>query len=515
MRITRGWIQFLAMTFVVGSAAVVRADDTPPAIPDDRLASITDADTAPVSDGKPVSNSEAKPASAPVSVTVPKDPFAEQIERAIQVTSQRRLTAGVHTPWQVVHGILAQRWDLWMLKKENPKEEVSGIEWITSGVYFDGEPLWQATSYGGRGHPFTRPYAFEGHPTQFMGYMTMANIPLEYEVRTPTKIITVADIVKDAKMQVHTGVEITWTLWTLAHYEEPDAQWFNAAGEPWSIERLVKMQVDEPVTSGACGGCHGLFALAYARNMYLSTGKPLRGVWFEADQKIKRYIFEARALQNADGSFSTNHFAGPGYSDDFTTRITTSGHQLEWLMIALPQSKLKEEWIRRAISSVSKDLIDNRNVASDCGPLFHGMHALVVYRQRTVPGYLVPQFNSQIKLSERGKNRAATEELSRKSKKSGPGPVEKLTEKVSEKAPEKKVTDKVAEKVSEKTVDSKGSQSTDSAAVKIVPKIDETITEKTATAKPVDNPTTESSANSLPADSAAGASKTDGDTTKK
>jgi hypothetical protein len=402
MSIPRGLIEFLATVVVVGSAAIARTEEAVPA------------------------PSQA-PAGKPASVSIAKDPFGEQIERAIQVTSQRRLTAGVHTPWQVVHGILAQRWDLSMLKKDNPKEEVNAIEWITSGVYFDGQPLWEATPHGGRGHPFTRPYAFEGHPTQFMGYMTMANIPLEYEVRTPQKTITIGDIVKDAKMQVHTGVEITWTLWTLAHYEEPDAQWFNAAGEPWSIERLVKMQIDEPVTSGACGGCHGLFALAYARNMYLSTGepgkpKPLRGVWFEADQKIKRYIFEARALQNQDGSFSTNHFSGPGYSDDFAARITTSGHQLEWLMIALPQSKLKEEWIRRAIANVAKDLIDNRHVASDCGPLFHGMHALVVYRQRTVPGYLVPQFNSHIKLSERGKNVPSAHVAARTAHKAPPAP---------------------------------------------------------------------------------------------
>jgi len=258
------------------------------------------------------------------------DEFTDLIERAIRVTSQRKLTAGVHTPWQVVHGILAQRWDLKLALKDNPTEEVSGIEWITSGIYFDGMPLWEATPYGGRGHPFTRPYAFEGHPTQFLGYMCMSNIPLDYEVQTPTKIITIKDIIKDAKMQVNGNAEITWTLWALAHYEEPDAQWFNAAGEPWSIERLVKLQVDEAAEQSACGGCHGLFALAYARNMYLSTlpegKKHLRGVWFEADQKIKRYIALAKALQNPDGSFSTEHFRGPGYSDDFATRIFPGAH---------------------------------------------------------------------------------------------------------------------------------------------------------------------------------------------
>jgi hypothetical protein len=72
-----------------------------------------------------------------------------------------------------------------------------------------------------------------------------------------------------------------------------------------------------------------------------------------------------------------------------------------WLMVALPQSKLKEEWVKRGIRNVASDLVKNRNVASDCGPLFHGMNALVIYRQRTVPDYLVPKFNSQIKLADR------------------------------------------------------------------------------------------------------------------
>lgn len=330
------------------------------------------------------------------------DELQQHIDKAIDATLKRRLTAGVHTPWQVVHGILALRWDFKLLTGKG-NEEIGAIEWIMGGQQFDGMPLWEETPYGGRGHPFTRPYAFEGHPTQFMGYMSMADIPLGYEIKTPTKVITIRDILNDSKMQVREGPEITWTLWALSHYEEPDAQWFNSAGEPWSIERLMRLQVDEVVTNAACGGTHGMFALSYARNMYISTGKPLRGVWAEADQKIKRYVMEAQALQNPDGSFSANHFKGPGYSSDFPVRIATSGHQLEWLMIALPQSKLKEEWFRRAITNIANDLIENRHVASDCGPLFHAVHALVVYRQRTVPGYRFPECNSPLKLADRGK----------------------------------------------------------------------------------------------------------------
>jgi hypothetical protein len=310
------------------------------------------------------------------------------VDRAIAETARRRLTAGMHTPWQIVHGILALRWEFLLMKGPGSPETIRAIEWMASGPSHDGLPLWQVTPYGGRGQPFTKPYAFEGHPTQFMGYMTMADIPEDYKFKADPngeKTITIRDIINDAKMQVKEGPEITWTLWALAHYEASDSEWTNAVGEPWSIERLVKIQTAEQVITGACGGCHGLFALAYARNKYLATGQPLRGVWLEADQKIKRYIEEARSLQNSDGTFSSNHFKGPGWAADFPTRIATSGHQLEWLMIALPKSRLNEEWVTRAIERVSRDIWEHRRSPSDCGPLYHAVHALVMHRLRTRP----------------------------------------------------------------------------------------------------------------------------------
>jgi hypothetical protein len=310
------------------------------------------------------------------------------VDRAIAETARRRLTAGFHTPWQVVHGILALRWDFMLWKGPGSTEAMNAIEWMASGPIHDGLPLWEMTPHGGRGQPFTKPYAFEGHPTQFMGYMTMADIPEDYKFKAGPRAehtITIRDIINDAKMQVKEGPEITWTLWAISHYESPDAEWTNAAGEPWSIERLVKIQTAEQVITGACGGCHGLFALAYARNKYLATGQPLRGVWLEADQKIKRYIEESRSLQNGDGSFSTNHFKGPGWAADFPTRITTSGHQLEWLMIALPKSRLNEEWVRRGVERIAREIWDHRREPSDCGPLYHAVHALVMYRLRTRP----------------------------------------------------------------------------------------------------------------------------------
>jgi len=327
---------------------------------------------------------------APASASAPEahavDPLAADVRKAIEITARRQLTAGVHTPWQVVHGILALRHDF-ILKKPGGGT-ISGIDWMARGALHEGEPLWIATPHGGRGHPFTKAYAFEGHPTQFLGYMAMADLPLDFPLKAGGgKTITVQGVLDDAKATVHEGPEITWTLWALAHYLPPDAEWTNERGEPWSIERMVRIQTAESVLSGACGGTHGLFVLAYARNKSLAQGNTLRGVWIEADAKVKRFVAEARQLQNRDrdGSFSAAYFKNRAYSEQFTQRLPANGHTLEFLMMALSDRELQEEWVRAGVRSVARDLIEHRHVPSDCGPLYHALHALVLYDLRTNP----------------------------------------------------------------------------------------------------------------------------------
>jgi len=215
--------------------------------------------------------------------------------------------------------------------------------------------------------------------------MCEANLPLDFEFQAGDKRITVADIINDAKMQISEGPEVTWTLWALAHYIEPTARWKNARGEEWSIERMVDIQYRESVLNGACGGCHGLYALAYARNRLLSSGGQLRGIWLYADTKIKQYLYEAQRLQNTDGSFSSAYFRGPEWSNDFNKRLPANGHILELLMAALPERDLSLPWVRRGVESVAQDLIDNRKTECDCGPLFHALHALKMYNFRVNP----------------------------------------------------------------------------------------------------------------------------------
>ena len=309
-----------------------------------------------------------------------QDELLQIVDSAIDITSRRYLSGEVHTPWQIMHGLLALRHDF-RIKVDG--EKVSALEWLRQGQTFNGLPIVEHSPYGGRFHPFTEPYAFEGHPNQFLAILTMSDLPADFSFTTNVNgSVTIEDMLRNAQMEVNDREEITWTLWSLSRYLPIDSQWTNKAGEPWSIERLVQIQTYASPNDAACGGTHGLFALSLARNAALATGQPLRCIWFEADQKIRSYVAMARSLQNSDGSLSSKYFAGPGHSSEFGKRLATSGHVLEFLMVGARDEDLESEWLRSAVRSVAQDLVTHRRTAADCGPLYHALHALVLYRQR-------------------------------------------------------------------------------------------------------------------------------------
>jgi len=225
----------------------------------------------------------------------------------------------------------------------------------------------------------------------------MSNLPLDHKfaVQGGKGFVTMADMVRHAQMMVNSNEEISWTLWFLTHYLEPDAVWTNYNGERWGMEKLVAIQTGQNVTTAPCGGTHGLFALAYARNAYMQKYKlkttELRGTWLEANQKIEEHIAKAKAWQNRDGSLSAHFFRESGHTVDPTDRLKSSGHMLEWLMMAVPQQQLKENWIRQAVGRVAIDLAEFSNQEIDPGPLFHAAHAITLYRERVSAKQMTPQ----------------------------------------------------------------------------------------------------------------------------
>ena len=308
------------------------------------------------------------------------DPLLTELDRAIELTSKRLLTANSHSPWQIFHGILAMKRDF-QLKLGDAK--VNAIEWIaTSEPQFDKQPLLLKTAHGAKFHPYTRMYAFEGHPAQFMALMTQSNLPTDYKFKIGGEQFSVTDFINSIMKEVNSKEEVTWVLWTLQHYLRSDVQWTNQFNEPWSIEKLVQLESAAPVNGAACGGNHRLFALTRTRDKHLLRGGRLDGVWAQADLKIRQHVELARQLQNTDGSFSAKFYEAPGVTNDVNKRFNTTGHTMEFLSIGVPPHRLNEQWLRNAASMLSRELVYNAQRPIDCGPLYHTLNSLMIYRDR-------------------------------------------------------------------------------------------------------------------------------------
>ena len=390
----RQLLPFVALLSLIhGRAAIGQIKLSPGQVPigDNELNSPIDEPQVTIQENS--SNAVMRP--VPQEIQNSTDPLIKLVYETREAQRRRLLSTAENTPWQIMHGMLALREDYLIRHDGKP---VNCLEWIQSGPKFEGEAWFEKTQVRvltvrggrqvsdnvmvGRGHPYNKPYAFEGHINQFTAILSMSGVPLETQFATPQGPVSMRDLLTYAKLTVNEKEEVTWSLWALSRYLPPDAEWINSKGEKWSIERLVKVEVGKSLQGAPCGGTHGLFALAHARNVYLRSGKPLVGVWLEAEQKIRRYIQTARMQQNSNGTLSSNYFRGREFKPAFDKRMASSGHVLEFLMMALPSRELSDPWVRRAIEATSNDLMANRKAFVSCSPLYHATSALSIYLDR-------------------------------------------------------------------------------------------------------------------------------------
>ena len=176
-------------------------------------------------------------------------------------------------------------------------------------------------------------------------------------------------------------MEATWTLMALSTYLPIDATWKAKDGQQWSIERLVTMEAAQNINESSCGGTHRLYGLATALRHYRKTGKPLTGGWLAAQQKINDCIELAKQNQQPDGSFSTSYFQRPSSTADIALHLNTTGHTLEFLVMAMDEKQLSQPWMTRAVVYLCNLLEETKELPLECASLYHATHGLRLYRE--------------------------------------------------------------------------------------------------------------------------------------
>ncbi len=226
----------------------------------------------------------------------------------------------------------------------------------------------------------------QGHPGQFLAMLAQSRVKTDYPLLIEGQRFTVADLIQYEKETCRPKTELTFKLIAFMHYLKSDDRWKSNDGQIWDLPRLIKEELAQPIVGAACGGTHRMTGFSYAVRKREQRGEPFTGQWERAKIFVDDFHEYAFRLQNPDGSFSTDWFAGRADNGPPSRRLETTGHITEWLAYSLDKEKLVEPRMVKSVSYLTNLLIEHRDEKWGIGPLGHGLHALAMYDERIFAG---------------------------------------------------------------------------------------------------------------------------------
>jgi hypothetical protein len=276
-----------------------------------------------------------------------------------------------------MHGIVAYGVDAKLRRGGPDGDPVNAIAYLSTNGRMNGLQLLLIER--GRINADKGPKV-QGHYGQLLAILAQSRVKPDYPLQVNGKTFTVADLIETEKLTCRGGIELTFKLISFAHYLDSDETWSSESGERWDIPKLISEELKQPILSNAaCGGTHRLMGFAYAVRNRKKQQRPIDGQWLRAEKYLDEYHNYTFALQNADGSFSTEWFRRREAKDDINRRLQTTGHILEWMSYSLPEKQLDDPRLIRAVSYLTGILAAEPNREWEIGPLGHAVHALAIY----------------------------------------------------------------------------------------------------------------------------------------
>jgi hypothetical protein len=346
--------------------------------PDQATGQQQPSDEPATTDEDPAASEEPAPAPAP-----PAKEFSPEMTRlrnkirtCLSYYYQRPTNINDRSPWGVMHSLISFGVDTELIANG---KRVNAIGWICYNRPCKGMTL--LTVKNGKLTPRGGP-GYQGHEGQLLSMLALSRVPTTYPIRVEGRDFTVADLVKIEQQRCRAKSELSFQLIGLAHYLDSDATWENDQGQKWSIPRMIREELAQPINGVACGGTHRLIGLSMAVKTRVKRGEPLDGEWLRAHKFVTAYQKYAFKLQNSDGSFSTKWLESREASGDIERRMQTTGHILEWLIFSLPEKDLSDPRLVKSVNYLTTLLLNNRSEDWEIGPRGHALRALVLYNDR-------------------------------------------------------------------------------------------------------------------------------------
>lgn len=314
----------------------------------------------------------------------------ERIEAALEQIQGRDLLT-THAFWTVFHGILGSGLEKTMLTDPLTKKKINAIDYICDGGEIRG--LQFLPTKDGLDVQTGPQYVGQGHQDQFIAEMAQWGMPFKRKFKVGGRDFAFSDFTNHSKMRasVKKEQELSWAIIIVAQYYGTDIHWTNTFGEDLHYRDVVKYEVAASIDQAACGGTHRLFGMTWAYHLHLKNGGTTDGVWRDVAAKIKNYKDIARELQGPDGACSTAYFKEKGRNPDPQTRISTTGHTVEWLSLAMTDEELRSPWMQSAVNALAMQILEMKDSEVEGGALYHAAHGLHIYHSRvfgTPPDFL-------------------------------------------------------------------------------------------------------------------------------
>ena len=311
------------------------------------------------------------------------------IDRAIAKVRSRPLRSDRDTPWVVMHAVIAFGSEIEVLDV-GAGEMVNAVEYLTTRAKYDdkwifrdddGEPALPTRnlSYG-----ITKSFFVQDHVDQFLMAFAEAGVGLRRRILAEGGAkFTVGDMLSASKRNFQPRQELAWTLVVMSTYLKPGEEWKTKRGERYGITDLLNQAIRRDPVREIEGGSHHLYGVAFAlRGRVEELPNEVRT---SAEEYLGTYIERTKERQQEDGSFSSAGFRREQKPGNPRELVSTTGHALEWMSIAIPASELRQEWVRRAVDRLCAALESHPTDVFSNGGLYHAAHGLQLYRDAVRP----------------------------------------------------------------------------------------------------------------------------------
>ena len=220
----------------------------------------------------------AKPAAQPNRTAADISPemmkLCNKIRTVLSMYYPKCQSARDNSPWELMHAIIAYGIDTQIFRDGPGSEKVNAIGYMCYNYPCRGQQML----FVNRGMvDASRGVGVQGHGGQFLAILAQSHVMRDYPMLVEGKKFTLEDLIAREQQTCLSGEELTFKLIALSHYLDSDASWKTPDGQQWSIQRLIREELAQPVRGAACGGTHRLMGFSYALHKRRQQNKPIEG----------------------------------------------------------------------------------------------------------------------------------------------------------------------------------------------------------------------------------------------